>query len=150
MDWTPEADQLLIKLWDAGGNIADIVLALQAAGHEVTRNAVVGRKYRLPRGTLRRIVRPPPQTRKASIYKKPAPKGRAVADAGVDYFKNDNGCRALLDHRSGRWNLPMVCGEPREPEGSYCAVHARLYMNPAAPVNYRGGHLYYNRRVAHG
>jgi len=149
VQWTDEADQLLIKVWDAGGRIADVVTALIAAGYVANRNAVIGRKNRLPRDSFRRPSRPPPKrVILRPKHESAANKGPVTHNRGVEYFKNEIGCRAILDQRSGKWNLPMVCGMPRGPDSPYCTAHSLTYFTPdsRSPTHFVARSLYYSRR----
>ena len=51
---------------------------------------------------------------------------------GVNYFENENGCKAILDER-GEWGLPKVCGDPRVEDHngttSYCWAHLSQYTH---------------------
>jgi len=55
---------------------------------------------------------------------------------GVEYLeRSEDGCRAVLDKRSGPWNLSMVCGRTQANDvtgsrTSYCEKHLQLYTNP--------------------
>jgi hypothetical protein len=136
IDWTAEADALLIKLWGDGLSLALIADGLSAAGYHVSRNAVSGRRHRLsrssfvPRSTQLRkprvAMRPPrPRTKKVSLPKKPP----AKID-GVEYFDARTGCKATLDRR-GHLGLPLVCGEPLADDSRvYCLTHFQIFHHP--------------------
>ena len=133
---------------------------MRRAGFAVfSRNAVIGRKYRLtdkgidttrevvmvdisahaPRPKKTKPVKPAvdpaqqeadAQARLAALLEKAA--AMASSQDGVGYMENKRGCKALLERRSGKWNLPMCCGRPRgfDPEGRltpYCDEHYALY-----------------------
>jgi hypothetical protein len=52
---------------------------------------------------------------------------------GIEYLDlPPNGCKAILDARSGPWKLHKVCGRPRGyncngSPSSYCQAHYLLY-----------------------
>ena len=48
MIWTDDADRLLIHLWNKGGSLKSMAADMQAAGYDLTRNSIAGRKARLP------------------------------------------------------------------------------------------------------
>jgi hypothetical protein len=58
------------------------------------------------------------------------PKGIVTHDNGVDYLSNHDGCKAVLDTRSGRYNLRKCCGKSREAGTPYCSGHLSAYQNP--------------------
>ena len=48
---------------------------------------------------------------------------------GVEYLKNNVGCKAILDRR-GSDGLPMCCGAPRMVNGTtsvYCRLHYKRF-----------------------
>jgi len=58
---------------------------------------------------------------------------RKAESRGVNYFENEDGCRAILDER-GEWGLPKVCGDPRADDytgttTSYCLEHLEQYTH---------------------
>ena len=134
IDWTGEADALLIKLWGDGCSLARIADELRKAGYPVSRNAVSGRRHRLPRLTFKKREaqpRPPKPLRVKPVSDRKPTSAEIAALSnviGVDYFANA-GCKATLDKR-GDWGLPLVCGEPVGERGVYCVTHFRLYHYP--------------------
>ncbi len=134
IDWTAEADALLIKLWGEGLSLSDIADGLKVAGYDVSRNAVSGRRHRITRSALKTqtpmpVRRPRPRIVTPPKKKKPTAVNAASEVRGVDYFEND-GCKALLDRR-GDSGLPLACGEPLAFEGSvYCCTHAERFHHP--------------------
>jgi hypothetical protein len=154
MDWTDEADALLIKLWDEGGSLKYIAEEMTKLGYPLTRNAIAGRKHRLQQRLSRA-----PGTRATTIVTRPKPKNfqrrepmqgpqrpptrpvtaqeldALISNKGVEYLKSPGwGCKALLDKR-GSDGLPMVCGRPKGLDfngapSSYCTTHFRLYHYP--------------------
>jgi hypothetical protein len=155
MVWDKDADHLLIKLWDEGGSLALVAEGMCAAGYNVTRNAIAGRRHRLSKSAFVRegvpinTVKPAtvkPSRTKSRMTKKIPPRTPVTigeleelrAREGVEYLNNTSvGCKAILDRRGGDWKLPMVCGEPRGfdyngCESPYCPTHFRLYTNPQA------------------
>lgn len=152
--WTEEADALLIQLWDEGGSFNYVMQGMRAAGYEVTRNAIAGRKNRLGEGRFKRkTAKPtqrtwkmptnPPKPRPAAA--RPPPERRAVSareleelflNAGVNYLDLSKGrCKALLDKRDPHTKLPMCCGKPcgldyHGADSVYCPTHFRLYYTP--------------------
>jgi len=163
MQWTDEADSILVKLWNDGCPMAVIAQGICNAGYTVTRNMVAGRKFRIqglhemaPRLPL---VRPPPKPRRRTVRLKgradtvddkvvasrrpvtAADTDAALKNPGVDYLANEKGCKALLDTRSGQWNLLKCCGLPRGVdydgrESSYCYFHFRLHTHPPQQRRY--------------
>ena len=134
IDWTAEADALLIKLWGEGLSLSLIADALKAAGYHVSRNAVSGRRHRISRSQFAKrplIKQRRPRPRGiVNARKKPTPPAEIDAlrnVVGVDYFDNA-GCKATLDRR-GDWDLPLVCGEPLA-DGVYCAAHSKIFHHP--------------------
>lgn len=135
IDWTAEADALLIKLWGEGLSLSLIADGLSAAGYHVSRNAVSGRRHRLSRSSFvprrtqlrktRTVMRPPrPRAKKVS-----QPKNNPSSN-GVEYFDARDGCKATLDQR-GNWGLPLVCGEPlADSSRTYCPTHFRIFHSP--------------------
>jgi hypothetical protein len=158
MMWTPEADSILVKLWDEGASMAAIAAELRQAGFDANRNMVAGRRNRLKGHNVAMVMRsrPPPkfklpQRRRPKkriklvsvsnvASKKPVTTDevdRVQKQPGVDYLDNA-GCKALLTKRSGPWNLQMCCGLPTgvDFEGRssvYCQTHFRLFTQPSAP-----------------
>jgi hypothetical protein len=151
MLWNDAADRLMLALWTAGNSLRKVAAELCDQGYNVTRNSVVGRKYRLKeqgQDVGRSSFNPSVKAAK----KKPEPKFhcdpadatvmKAIANAcggGVDYMENENGCRAILDKRGGPFNLHMVCGLPRtlDAQGSassYCETHHVLYNTGPSPI----------------
>lgn len=45
--WRPSLDMQLIQLWTSGKSILTIAMILRAAGHDISHNAVAGRRRRL-------------------------------------------------------------------------------------------------------
>lgn len=143
MHWDEPADSLLAKLWNAGGSLESIADALIKAGYtDVTRNAIAGRKHRLPSELFQRPSKTGQSTRVSIAparvviqqQQQPVQKPKPAAHTGpkVQYLKTtDDMCKALLDERGGRWNLPMVCGRRRmaidDGRSSYCKHHHALY-----------------------
>ena len=141
IDWTADADALLIKLWGEGLSLSLIADGLAAAGYHVSRNAVSGRRHRLSRSAF--LVREQQPTGK---LRRPRPRGIimnprkptatkvAEIDAlsnvvGIDYFEN-TACKATLD-RQGDWGLPLVCGQPLATHSTtYCAGHCKIFHHP--------------------
>jgi len=105
-------DAMIIKLWNEGKGFREIAAILKT-----TVGTIAGRKHRMEKmGTIF-------QKRISPIAPKPKP-----PVMGVDYMANVNGCRAILDQRSGPYHLPTVCGLPRGTtvnggECSYCPMH---------------------------
>jgi hypothetical protein len=152
--WTDEADELLRKLWEAGGSLATVAYDMSLAGYVVSRNAISGRKWRL--AMVRPFDRPSRLRPKAILVKHRKPK---MLDAtkpvvtkqvkakpvkhkepqnGINYLEQtDESCKAILDRR-GTDGLPMVCGKLRlgvEGEGRrepYCYEHFIKYTTPEA------------------
>ena len=160
MIWSADATALLLKLWKDGGAMTDIADAMAAAGYAVSRNAIAGRLHRMKGQDASSTVRqtPPNPSRRRKVTKpKPEFRGRAVdptpptrrpittsdlealaQNEGVDYLENE-GCKALLPKRSGKWQLQMCCGRPfgldyNGSQSSYCPTHFRLFSNPHAAV----------------
>ena len=154
MLWTDEADDLLIRLWDEGGSLAYVADGMIKAGYDVSRNAVSGRRHRLPAEAFRRttptatnIVRiPSPRQHQRSKTVK-VPSRTPITDAeiafiakhpGVEYLENDpRGCKAIMPTRGGPWELQRVCGRPRGLDyngciSSYCPLHYRMFTTPSA------------------
>ncbi len=159
MMWDDRADDLLIRLWDEGGSLSYVAQGMASAGYVVSRNAVAGRKHRLPLESFKRksstvstnIVatrkqKPStPRERGKQVSKQvkmPTRKPVTVAEVeaitlhpGIDYLDHTDGCRAIMPSRGGRWKLQRVCGKPRcldynGSPSSYCMTHFRLYTNP--------------------
>jgi len=150
MDWTDDADRLLVSLWQAGGTLNSVRDDMLEAGYNVTRNSIVGRKNRLklmgvdiqvrPRAVQpRRIAQMQQQRQQRALPPTPPPTLLAFPvapvadhDDGVDYLENGpDGCKALLEKR-GSYGLPMCCGKQRVYDfdgsrSSYCSLHHRLY-----------------------
>ena len=66
-----------------------------------------------------------------------------ASNEGVEYLENE-GCKALLSKRSGKWQLQMCCGEPfgldyNGAQSSYCPTHFRLFTNPSAALRSANG-----------
>lgn len=153
MIWTDEADEILIRLWDEGKSLSYVTAGMNEAGYSVTRNAIAGRKHRLPPEAFKRIARSQPvvarslpATRVRARGKKPMtdkePKEPKVdpmlTNKGVEYLELPAwGCKAILNERSEEgWKLHKVCGLRRVDGSPYCRGHLRLYTN-ATP--YRKG-----------
>lgn len=112
MEWTSALDDRLVKLWNEGNGFKQIAVIMRT-----TVGTIAGRKHRLEREGRKMLKRTSPIARKS----KPSV-------MGIDYMANVNGCRAILDQRSGPYHLPMVCGLPRGTtvnggECSYCPMH---------------------------
>jgi hypothetical protein len=134
-------------------SIAD---ALCETGFDANRNSVAGRRSRLKELRVPMVLRlrpppkpkPPPRPKKkririVSMNDKVTPKpvtmtaDEMLKNPGVDYLDNA-GCKALLNKRSGVWNLPMCCGLPTavDSDGNaqvYCPTHFRIFTQPSAP-----------------
>jgi hypothetical protein len=162
MIWDNDADELLMKLWKDGGSLKSVSLAMGEAGYAVSRNAIAGRRHRLVKEGVEMPSRSPEQQQR--IHREAtasAPRRRPVSEQkpastkpvtieqieklstndGVDYLKNE-GCKALLDKRSGKWKLQMCCGKPfgldyNGSTSSYCPTHFRLFTNPQAGIKQR-------------
>jgi len=152
--WTNEADSILVELWNAGASPKAIEEGLRQAGYPVNRNMIAGRRWRL-RDTVpmaKRAPVPPPRPRARSrakvktvktvsekVKRRPAVEVDLTQHDGVDYLDLPaDGCKALLDKRSGPWNLLRCCGLPQGPDvedrqSSYCPQHFRLYTYPVTP-----------------
>lgn len=154
MIWTPEADALLIQLWDQGGSLAYVADGMNKAGYQVSRNAVSGRRHRLTHEAFSRdtktyattTINPAKQrpfkqrSNNMNDQPKPIPKKPVTISAieqiaqhdGIDYLDlPPNGCKAILDlPRGGRWQLHPVCGLPRLEGSPYCRGHYMLYTPP--------------------
>lgn len=148
--WTEEADALLIQLWDEGGSFAYVMEGLRAAGFNVSRNAIAGRKNRLGEGRFQRKTARPTKTWKLFVPRAEPPPPRPAApklerrdanaaeleelylNSGVRYLDLRRGrCKAILDKR-GPDDLPMCCGKPcgldyHGADSVYCSGHFRLY-----------------------
>jgi hypothetical protein len=114
--------------------------AMRGLGYPVPagRNAIAGRLNRLRSMSIKMPDRPPAEPKpkakrvrpsKVSKPKPPRAKGTVTHDNGVDYLSNE-GCKAILDVRGGRYNLRKCCGKSREAETPYCSGHLRSYQNP--------------------
>jgi hypothetical protein len=154
MIWTDEADDLLIRLWDEGGSLGYVANGMKQAGYVVSRNAVSGRRHRLPPEAFRRetttAIKPvretkpkPPPPRSNEVVKVAARKPVSIAEVdalskhiGVEYLEQTSfGCKAIMPSRGGTWELQRVCGKPRGPDyngnrSSYCPTHFRMFTNP--------------------
>jgi len=151
MIWTPEADALLVSLWNEGGSLQYVASGLQRAGYVVTRNSIAGRRHRImgqakfarPSHSIpTKVASPekrPPTKRSTSHMTIPKNKPMTVSEInsvitehiGIDYLDQvPDGCKAILDKpRSGPWHLQKVCGLPRCEGSPYCVAHFRLYHN---------------------
>ena len=161
MIWTDEADDLLIRLWDEGGSLSYVADGMKKAGYTVTRNAVSGRRHRLPVQAFRRktattatkvvTIERQPQQRSKPMTKTPSrgPVTTIEIDAiarhpGVEYLDNDyHGCKAIMPSRGGPWDLQRVCGRPRGTDyngnmSPYCPTHFRMFTNPVAARKQHG------------
>jgi hypothetical protein len=152
MMWDDKADDLLIRLWDEGGSLSYVANGMVSAGYQVSRNAVAGRKHRLPVEAFRRRTTVSTMTtkRESSMRERSTPVSKittrrpvtaaeveAIAQhPGVEYLDQPRwGCKAIMPTRGGEWKLQRVCGQPRCLDyngsmSSYCATHFRLYTNP--------------------
>jgi hypothetical protein len=157
MIWTGQADALLLKVWKEGGKMTDVAAAMVEAGYDVSRNSIAGRLHRLKKldatSTDRDTdlcapkIKPSPKPRAKPmkmIDPTPPKRGPVTAEQiatleqneGVDYLENE-GCKAVLPKRSGKWKLQMCCGRPfgldfNGAMSSYCPTHFRLYSSPQA------------------
>jgi hypothetical protein len=137
VNWTEAADRLLTDLWEKGLTMGGVAEAMTAAGHPVeSRSAISGRMNRLrKRGVVfserepYRFTAKEPKPPKPKVTK---PKRLITHDNGVDYLSNHDGCKAVLDTRSGRYNLRKCCGKSREAGTPYCSGHLSAYQNPGA------------------
>lgn len=139
--WTPARVARLRRLWNEGCTAAEIARRL-AGG--VTRNAVLGKLYRL--GLCQRALAP----RRGAARGEPGAARPRLAAApaaghGADHAAvgPDTGLRGLASvlsiDRGCRWPLgdPLqpgfsLCGRPVA-RGAYCAAHAaRAYRSPRA------------------
>lgn len=159
MQWTDEADALLVRLWDEGGSLAFVARGMAEQGYSVSRNSVAGRKHRLKVSDFHRKTMPPiktvkpekpinqPRRRRMTTPKLP-PTAKEIDDLkrweGVDYLDlKPSGCKAILDTRGGPWMLSKVCGRLRCFDGngnrsSYCKLHMRLYSTPSSQRKFDG------------
>jgi hypothetical protein len=151
MMWDERADTLLIQLWDEGGSLSYVADGLKQAGYAVSRNAVSGRKHRLPATAFKRktatatkTTKAKPKERSKPVTKINVPSRLPVTDEeretitsnpGVEYLELSTwGCKAIMPTRGGKWKLQRVCGEPRcfdynGSPSSYCQTHFRMFIN---------------------
>ena len=124
MIWTDDADRLLIHLWNKGGTLRSMAADMQAAGYDLTRNSIAGRKSRLPNAafTLRLV----PGTRRPKTARRPQ-RSKPVDEKskkppltndppvpveppfdlstweGIPYLElKSDGCKAVMDERGRR------------------------------------------------
>jgi hypothetical protein len=137
VNWNEAADRLLTDLWEKGLTMEGVAEAMTAAGHPVeSRSAISGRMNRLRRRGVVFSAREPSRFTakepKPPKVRLPKPKGTVTHDNGIDYLSNHDGCKAVLDTRSGRYNLRKCCGKSREAGTPYCSGHLSAYQNPGA------------------
>jgi hypothetical protein len=159
--WTKEADSLLIELMNAGCSMGYVASELSKfMSYKITRNAVAGRKFRLPEGLFhlttggcpRSPKRQKPREARTREHKRfkpvtitlsnPAPPEPQFEPEGVNYMDlQPDGCKAILDKR-GELDLPMVCGrlrgyDDKGARSSYCRMHYERYNNPQPGISRR-------------
>jgi hypothetical protein len=143
VNWDAASDAMLVRLWGEGRSMEAVAEAMRGLGYPVPagRNAIAGRLNRLRSMSIKMPDRPPAEPKpkakrvrlsKVSKVSKPKPpRAKGIThDNGVDYLSNHDGCKAILDTRSGRYNLRKCCGKSREAETPYCSGHLRLFQNP--------------------
>jgi hypothetical protein len=152
MIWDGDADALLIRLWDEGGSLSYVADGMKQAGYVVSRNAVSGRKHRLPEiafkrktATATKTTKSEPKERSKPVSRSKIPSRRPATveelealalHSGVDYLEQSRwGCKAIMPTRGGAWKLQRVCGQPRcldynGSESPYCQTHFRIFTNP--------------------
>jgi len=167
--WTAEIDAILIRLWNEGGSLRYVAAEMNRLGYPVTRNAIAGRRHRMPKYSFERdagsyaaitISAAKPKVLKPRKPKKPKPindqgsnimpfpetistAGTVDHDDGVEYLLNsENGCKALLDAR-GSDGLPKCCGRPR-------GLDYRGSKSSYCQMHYRQFHHNPNVRSANG
>jgi len=137
--WPDEANKILREMWQAGQSIDQIADALATAGYVFTRNAIIGRRWRLhQKSPLARDRRParkpyPQRSKQMSRPQTPKPEPAPEPSDGVDYMAlTEDGCKAIRDD-IGADGLHRCCGKFRvqfsEGRSSYCPTHHRLYNN---------------------
>jgi hypothetical protein len=133
--WTPEKENELRKHWNNKLSAAEIVIAM--GGGDLTRNAVIGKAYR-----LKLDARPSPihQTKERMFgkisklsplsFSKPKKDVSRKEAKGVAYGKeksladlDKNECRYPTEKRDGLW---MFCAGKRNGESPYCHHHQKL------------------------
>lgn len=149
--WTPERDSDLKMLWKIGQSASQIASRL---GHGISRNAVIGRLYRLGITNGSRDVpmtprEPRPSRAKGEVAKpaitlvtKPAPKARVLPIApvappppapkgpGISFMElTATTCKYPNEHDVGHPDFAFCGAEKPADGGPYCAHHAKIAFN---------------------
>ena len=133
--WTPERIDSLRRYWLEGLSSAQIAERLGG----VTRNAVVGKRLRLgmrdrvapgnaiprPKGASKPKPKPKP---KLKIAQEPPKATQPPASAASPSIPGAQSCKWIAGDPRG---YHTWCGEPTEPNSSWCAEHRRLAFAPA-------------------
>jgi len=142
-------------MWENGKTSTEIACRLRSEGYAITRNAVIGKAFRMnikqpPRGNSpkarqsqprKRIVVPATHTlaplvlRKQRQTKLPTHIPTRMLDPdnpGIQIVElTSQTCHAIIKD-GNRYNLATYCGNPVEgPNKSFCAAHAAIYYRPA-------------------
>ena len=140
--WTDDRVTTLSKLWREGLSAAEIARRLGG----VTRNAVIGKAYRLGlsgRAAPSRPSTPPREPRRVAMRgRRRAAPPRLVARSPVGALPAPDlaGMATVVSigRRACRWPIGdplepgfMLCGRPAR-RGVYCACHGELAYGPAA------------------
>lgn len=144
--WTDAETQEVVDLWKQGLSASEISIRL---GSRVTRNAIIGRIYRLGvtrdgvQDTAARKLRAE-RANERMQRTKPASRVMPNVPATVNRQhlsdeQSDVVTRAVLALRSGQCRFPIgdladadfhFCAAPQRPGASYCEAHVRLTRQP--------------------
>lgn len=157
--WTDALIKLLTDDWNAGLTASEVAINLQAAGYNITRNAVIGKVHRLgleePEGKSRkrraqasaamskirnvkirikdRSIMPVKPPTEVIMVKKPDP-----AKAVLLIHTKSRSCRAIIGYVNNELGKAMCCGEMTTHEGGpWCQYHHDIYTQEMTHGRYR-------------
>lgn len=144
--WTDAETQEVVDLWKQGLSASEISIRL---GSRVTRNAIIGRIYRLGvtrDGKQDMAARKLRAERANERMQRTKPASRVMPNVPATVNRphlsdeqSDVVTRAVLALRSGQCRFPIgdladadfhFCGAPQRPGASYCEAHERLTRAP--------------------
>src|SRR3981189_2177586 len=151
--WNDENVSTLTSMWESGKTSTEISCRLRSEGYSITRNAVIGKAFRMnikqpPRGNSPKarqsqprklIVIPATHPAAPRFFPKSAKKTKLPTHIATRTLDPDNPgiqiveltnetCHAIVKD-GNRYNLATYCGNPVEegPNKSFCPAHAAIY-----------------------
>ena len=149
--WNEQTTSYLKSWWESGLSAFQISEKFDGIGYSITRNAVIGKAYRMnykqpprahspqaPRERPRKRIILPPADPRAKIWSNKKTKLPTIiqtnildpTNPGISIMElKEDTCRAIV--RDGTYNsLATYCGVRTEEKGSYCLAHAEIFYRP--------------------